>query len=83
MHSLFFYNNAKKQLSKLPDNVQKRMINSLERIKIRPFHFIKRKEGTPYFILRIGEYRIILDVKRDKMIIIVIEIGHRKNIYKK
>ena len=83
MYDLFFYDKAKRQLKKLPSNVRDRILNSLERIKIRPYHFVKRKEGTPYYILRIGAYRVILDIKKDKLIILVIEIGHRKNIYKK
>ena len=83
MYDLFFYDKAKRQLKKLPSNVRDRILNSLERIKIRPFHFVKRKEGTPYYILRIGTYRVILDIKKNKLIILVIEIGHRKKIYKK
>jgi len=81
MYSISFSETSEKQLYKLEHIVQKRVINVLERIQIRPFHFIKRKEGTKYYILRIGEYRAILDVNKEKMIIFVIEVGHRKNIY--
>ncbi|MBI3334265.1 type II toxin-antitoxin system RelE/ParE family toxin [Candidatus Pacearchaeota archaeon] len=81
MYSIEFTKTAEKQFEKLDNPLQMRIISVIERIKIRPFHFIKRKEGTPYFILRIGEYRVILDVKTDTSIIYVIEIGHRKNIY--
>jgi len=82
MYNILFYDKAKKQLKKLPLKIQKRILNSLERIKIRPFHFIKKKQGTLYYILRIGEYRVILDIKQNKLLILVIELGHRKNIYK-
>jgi|TARA_Y100000310_G_C20371272_1_gene663620 mRNA interferase RelE/StbE len=82
MYNILISNNAKKQLSKLPSTIQNRIDSVFERIKIRPFHFIKRKQGSPYFILRIGEYRVILDIKQTKLIILVIEVGHRKNIYK-
>lgn len=82
MYSVKFSENAEKQLSKLPEDIQKRIINVLERIKTRPFYFIKRKEGTAYYILRIGDYRAILDVETNQFIIWVKEVGHRKNIYK-
>lgn len=82
MYEIIFYDTAKKQLNKLPADIQIRIMNSLERIKIRPFIFIKRKQGTPYFILRIGNYRTILDIKNNQLIIFVIEVGPRKNIYK-
>jgi len=83
MYEIIFYDKAKNQLKKLPPDLQNRILQSLERIKIRPYHFIKRKEGTPYFILRVGDYRLILDVRKEKVIIFVIEVGHRKKIYKK
>lgn len=81
MYSIEFTQTAMKQFNKLPNEVQRRIIMVLERIKIRPFHFIKRKEGTPYFIMRAGEYRAILDVKTNTFKIYVMEVGHRKNIY--
>ena len=81
MYEIIFYNKAKEKLKKLETKIQKRILNVLERIKIRPFHFVKRKQGTPYYILRIGEHRAILDIRQDKSIIFVIEVGHRKRIY--
>ena len=81
MYSIEFSQTAEKQLCKLEISVQQRIISVLERIRIRPFHFIKKKQGTHYFILRIGEPRAILDVKEEKNTIFVIEVGHRKNIY--
>lgn len=83
MFSVEFTNISEKQFDKLPKEIQIRSVNVLERIKIRPFHFVKRKEGIPYFIMRIGEYRAILDIHIDNKRIIVLEIGSRKNIYKK
>jgi len=82
MYSIEFSESAEKQLYKLPEDIQKRIMNVLERIKIRPFYFIKRKEGTPYYLLRVGDYRAVLDVKTDQFIIWIKDVGHRKNIYK-
>jgi len=81
MYSVEFTKTAEKQLFKLPKEIQIRILNVLERIKIRPAHFVKRKEGTPYFIMRIGDYKAILDIKTEISRIIVMETGHRKNIY--
>jgi mRNA interferase RelE/StbE len=82
MYEIVFSQNAEKQLKQLDASVQERIINTLERIRVRPFHFIKRKQGTPYFIQRIGEYRAILNIKNNTLLIYAIEVGHRKNIYK-
>lgn len=82
MYKVKFSKKAEQQFSKLNETLQQRIINTLERIRIRPYHFVKRKEGTPYYILRVGAYRVILDIKDNKLIILVLEIGPRKNIYK-
>ena len=82
MFSIQFTKTAERQFDKLPKEIKHRVLNVLERIKIRPFHFVKRKEGTTYFIMRVGDYREILDIKNESNFIYVIEIGHRKNIYK-
>ena len=82
MYQVIILPKAEKQLFKLNKFLQERILSTLERIKIRPFHHTKRKQGTPYFILRIGSYRAILDIKNNELIILVIEIGPRGNIYK-
>ena len=81
MYEVIILPKAEKQLHNLNEVLRERIINTLERIKIRPYHFIKRKQGTPYYILRVGSYRIILDIKNDKLIILVLEMGPRKKIY--
>lgn len=81
MYSVEFSETAEKQFNKLEKDVQFRVVSVMERIRIRPYHFIKRKEGTPYFIARIGEHRAILSIDDLRKIIFVIEIGHRKKIY--
>ena len=81
MYNIIILSKAEKQLTKLEKSLQERILNTLERIRIRPFHFVKRKQGTPYYILRVGEYRVILDIKQNKLIILVVEVGHRKKIY--
>jgi len=81
MYVVEFSKKAEKQLYKLEINLQKRIVETLERIKIRPHSFVKKLVNSKYFRLRIGEQRIILDIREDKLLIFVIELGHRKNIY--
>tara|TARA_Y100000310_G_C20665959_1_gene807488 strand:- start:596 stop:847 length:252 start_codon:yes stop_codon:yes gene_type:complete len=83
MYSIEFSEIAKKQLNKLELNIKERILRSLERIKIRPYSFIKRKEGTPYFIFRVGNYRVILKIENNKLLIFILELGLRGKVYKK
>ncbi len=44
---------------------------------------MKKLFGGKYFRLRVGDYRVVLDIINDVLRIHVIEIGHSKKIYKK
>ena len=83
MYEIIVSDKAKKQLSKLSKEIIDRIGNALERIKIRPHYFVLRLVGSPYYRLRVGDYRVILDIINDKLVIMVLEVGHRKNIYDK
>ena len=82
MYKVIFSQKAEKQLDKLERKTAERVILTLERIIIRPQAYVKRLVGCYYHSLRVGDYRLILDIQEDKLIIFVIELGHRKNIYK-
>ena len=81
MYTLIYSKIFVKQLKKLPNNIQKRIYNALEKIRIRPQHYIERLVGSPFYKFRVGDYRIILEIDQGKIQILVIKIGHRKNIY--
>ena len=76
-----FSNKGLKQLTKLERDIQERVVVALERIRVRPQAYVKRLVGTPYYRLRVGDYRVILDVDNGKLIILVIYVGHRKKVY--
>ena len=82
MYELIYSDKILRQLKKLDILISDRILKTLERIKIRPHYYVKSLSGSPRFRLRVGEYRIILDIQNKKLIILVLELGHRKNIYK-
>ncbi|MCA9496627.1 MAG: type II toxin-antitoxin system RelE/ParE family toxin [Nanoarchaeota archaeon] len=79
---IIFSDYSFKQLEKLPKDIQKRIISTLKRIRIRPYSYVIKLVASNYYRLRVGEYRIILNIKNNELQIYVIELGHRKNIYK-
>ena len=82
MYRVVFSEKAKRQIRKLPKEIQERVGQFIERIKIRPRSFVKKLIGLKYFRGKVGNYRVILDIKDKILVVIVVEIGHRKNIYK-
>ncbi len=83
MYEIIFSQKAKKQLFKLEKNTQERIIVALERIRIRPEDFITKLIGDPGYKLRVGDYRLIMDIDNNNLLILVIKVGHRKDIYKR
>lgn len=82
MYELIYSQKYKKQFDKLSQNKKIRVIKTLERCRIRPYFHVKKLVANPYFRLRVGDLRVILNIIDKKLVVIVIEIGQRKNIYK-
>ena len=58
MYSIEFSETAEKQICKLEKETRDRIFSALERIRIRPYPFVKKLVGNPYFRLRVGDYRV-------------------------
>ena len=83
MYEISFSDKAKKQFIKLEKNIQERIGSVLERIRVRPQDFVEKLVGEQGFKLRVGDYRVFLDIDNNNLIIFILELGHRKNVYKK
>ena len=83
MYEIVFSPNAKKQFLNLEKSTQERILYALDRIKFRPEKFVKKLVGKDVYRLRAGEYRIILDIIKNKLLVLVLKVGHRKNVYNK
>jgi mRNA interferase RelE/StbE len=71
-------------LSKLEPLISKRIIKSVGEFSENPrAREFKRLKGETAFRLRVGDYRILFDFDTKNQRIIIIGIGHRKNIYKR
>ncbi len=83
-YKIEFLKSAKKELSKLPRNIQERIRNKLEILKANPYPTDAKqlKNGEGRLRIRIGDYRLIYRVENNILIILVIKIGHRSKIYK-
>jgi len=78
---IIFSDKALRQLKKMERNIQERIIAVLERIRIRPEAYVTKLIEDPGYKVRVGDYRIIMDIDNNKLQILVLKIGHRKNVY--
>jgi len=73
---------ARRSLDSLPKDVVVRILTKLNSITENPHHFLEKRKDLPGYKLRIGDYRVILDILYDKRILWIWVVGHRKKIYK-
>ncbi|MCL7415409.1 MAG: type II toxin-antitoxin system RelE/ParE family toxin [ANME-2 cluster archaeon] len=74
---------ASNELKKLDRSVAKRIFKKVSLLRENPYHNVTKLVGVPYFRLRVGDFRIILNIKKDGVQVLVLKVGHRKGIYKK
>jgi len=82
MYKLDFDKKALKFFKKLDKFSQERIGKKLENLKLNPQlgeSLIGNLSGL--WKLRIGKYRVIYKIVENKLLILVLDLGHRKNIY--
>ena len=76
---------AVKELALLPMKIQKRFASRIDRLSENPFpvnsKLLKGSDDT--YRLRVGDYRATYQVRKKEVLVLVIKIGHRKDIYRK
>lgn len=85
-YSVVFSENAKKQLKKLDRHIYSLIIGWLEKNiegtenpRIHGKALTANRSGEWRY--RIGDYRLICEIKDEEIVVLVLEIGHRREIY--
>ena len=81
MYKLIFEKIALHDFNKLETKIKERIWNKLQGCKEEPFRFFEKLVETQGFKLRVGDWRIIADILGEKEAIVILKVGHRKNIY--
>ena len=87
-YKLVFSEKAKKQLKKLDKHISalilgwlEKNIQNCENPRIHGKGLVENK--SVQWRYRIGDYRIICEIKESEILVLVLDIGHRKEIYNK
>ncbi|WP_136314232.1 type II toxin-antitoxin system RelE family toxin [Actinomyces procaprae] len=77
---------AENSLRRLDRSVQVRVVGKLREIQGAddPRNFLKPTTGPlkGFFRLRVGNYRVIVDVQDERCVILAIDVGHRSTVYR-
>jgi mRNA interferase RelE/StbE len=74
---------VQKELNRLPDDMASRVLARLAGLETNPRpQDVKKLKGRDAWRIRVGDYRVIYEVHDRVLQIIVIRIGHRREIYR-
>ena len=86
IRSIVFKKSAFKEYRKLPKQYKARISEVLEILQINPLNEIlnirKIQNKNNSYRIRIGNYRIVYSLQKEKLIVEIIRVGHRKDVYK-
>lgn len=75
---------AAKTLKKIPKANRKRIVDKIDSLaeSLPNPDTTKMKGNNPFHKVRVGDYRIVYEIQEDVLVILVVKIGHRKDIYR-
>ena len=84
MYKITYTTQAAKALFKMPRNTSQLLREKIERVAVDPFASIpnaKKLQGRSGYRLRVGDWRVIYEINNDQVVIIVIKIAPRGEVY--
>ena len=78
-----FTPSADKALRKLPQSVQIRIATAARNLREepRPRGCVKLKGEEQLWRIRAGDYRVVYTIEDDELIVLVVRVAHRKDVY--
>lgn len=74
---------ARKAIEKLPKEAVRAVTAAIRDLVEDPCpHGYTKLSGQPGYRVRVGVYRIIYEIKDDVLVVVVVAVGHRKDIYR-
>jgi mRNA interferase RelE/StbE len=83
-YSLKIKGSAAKALSKIAKTDRHRLIEAIDRLRSEPAAGgVLKGEFSGLRRLRVGNYRVVYEVVAKELIILVVRVGHRRDVYRK
>jgi mRNA interferase RelE/StbE len=75
---------AEKGLDKISRPIRQRVLDAMEKLRgnPRPAGVVKLAGYENLWRLRIGDYRVIYEIHDDRLVILVLRVAHRKDVYR-
>lgn len=84
-YTLTFTANARRQLGRLDGAAKQRIKAAVEKLARDPYApglDVKKLRGSSSYRLRVGDYRVVYEIDNAVVTITVIDVDHRRNVYR-
>jgi mRNA interferase RelE/StbE len=85
MYRILFTKSADKALRKMPRDIAQRIRERLDRIAVDPYAQhpnVTRLQSRPGYRLRVGDWRAIYEIEGEELVILVLRVGSRGEVYR-
>ena len=83
IYTVFIRKSAQKSIARLASPLQDRIFHAIRELANNPRPVgVKKLTGREAWRIRIGNYRVIYEIRNDRRIIIVVVVGHRREVYR-
>src|SRR2546426_9597294 len=79
---ILWSDSAVRQLKKLDRSVDRRIFEKAGDMREKPHRFVQKLANSPYYRLRVGDYRVIVDIQGAFLRIFVLKVGPRDSIHR-
>lgn len=74
---------ANREIERLPDKLRKRVFSEAAALAENPRHHgVIKLEGENLYRARVGDYRMIFEIHDSILLVLVLKVGHRGDVYK-
>jgi mRNA interferase RelE/StbE len=82
-YSLFIERRAQRALARIARPEQERIITAIRRLMDDPRPSgTKKLTGRDAWRIHVGDYRVIYEIHAGRLLILVVDLGHRRDIYR-
>jgi mRNA interferase RelE/StbE len=85
VYKINFTKQAYKSLRRVPRDIVGRMRERLDQIAqdpYAPYANVTKLQNRPGYRLRVGDWRVIYDLQDDELVILVLKVGPRGDVYR-
>ncbi len=80
---VIFKQSVAKDLRQIPNQDVARILKRIEALRVEPRPpGAEKLSGQEKYRIRQGVYRILYEIRNDELIVVVVKIGHRRDVYK-